>query len=198
MLNFIFLIGGTALIIFSADRLVNGASAIAKKFGINDLVIGLTIVAFGTSAPELTVNIFSALKGSPDIAVGNVLGSNISNIFLIVGVAAVIYPIHIQRNTKWKEIPFSLLAIIILGILANDILIDKENSNLISRSDGFILLSFLIIFFIYTFGIAKHGNLSAETEEHIQDLPFRKSLFFIIAGLTGLYFSEGNILLTVP
>ncbi len=99
MLNFIFLIGGTALIIFSADRLVNGASAIAKKFGINDLVIGLTIVAFGTSAPELTVNIFSAIKGSTDIAVGNVLGSNISNIFLIVGIAAVIYPIHIQNNT---------------------------------------------------------------------------------------------------
>ena len=188
MLNFIFLIGGTALIIFSADRLVNGASAIAKKFGINDLVIGLTIVAFGTSAPELTVNIFSAIKGSTDIAVGNVLGSNISNIFLIVGVAAVIYPIHIQRNTKWKEIPFSLLAIIILGILANDILIDKGNSNLISRSDGLILLSFLIIFLIYTFGMVKNKDVTVVQEKGIKTLPLRKAVIFIVAGLTGLYF----------
>ncbi|NOZ34586.1 MAG: calcium/sodium antiporter [Chlorobi bacterium] len=188
MLNFIFLAGGIVLIIYSAGWLVNGASAIAKKFGINDLVIGLTIVAFGTSAPELTVNIFSAIKGSTDIAIGNVLGSNISNIFLIVGVAAVIYPIHIQNNTKWKEIPFSLLAIVILGILANDVLIDKANANFISRSDGLILLSFLIIFLIYTFGMAKKGSIPVDTEEHIKQLPMPKSIFFILLGLVGLYF----------
>jgi len=188
MLNFLFLTGGTALIIFGANWLVEGASAIAKKFGINDLVIGLTIVAFGTSAPELTVNIFSAIKGSADIATANVLGSNISNIFLIIGVAAVIYPIHIQDNTKWKEIPFSLLAIIILGVLANDILINKDSTNLISRGDGIILLSFLIIFLIYTFGIAKKENSQIEPEEKIKKLPMWKASLFIIAGLTGLYF----------
>jgi len=188
MLNFVFLVGGIVLIIYSANWLVDGASAIAKKFGINDLVIGLTIVAFGTSAPELTVNIFSAVKGSTDIAIGNVLGSNISNIFLIVGVAAVIYPIHIQNNTKWKEIPFSLLAVVILGVLANDVLIDKANTNFISRSDGLILLSFLIIFLIYTFGMAKKGNISVDTEEHIKQLPMPKSIFFVLLGLIGLYF----------
>ncbi len=188
MINFLFLAGGTALIIFSANWLVEGASAVAKKFGINDLVIGLTIVAFGTSAPELTVNIFSAIKGSVDIAIGNVLGSNISNIFLIIGVAAVIYPIHIQNNTKWKEIPFSLLAIVILGILANDILIDKAGADLISRSDGIILLSFLIIFLIYTFGMAKKGNAPIESDEKIKELPMRKSILLIFAGLAGLYF----------
>ncbi|MCF6184890.1 MAG: calcium/sodium antiporter [Bacteroidales bacterium] len=188
MLNFIFLAGGITLIIFSANWLVDGASAIAKKFGINDLVIGLTIVAFGTSAPELTVNIFSALKGSTDIAIGNVLGSNISNIFLIIGVAAVIYPIHIQKNTQWKEIPFSLLSVIVLGILANDVFINKTGANFISRSDGLILLSFLIIFLIYTFGMAKKGNTQIEPEEKIKELPVRKSTFLIILGLIGLYF----------
>lgn len=193
MLNFLFLAGGTVLIIYAANWLVEGSSAIAKKFGINELVIGLTIVAFGTSAPELTVNIFSAVKGSADIATGNILGSNISNIFLIVGIAAVIYPIHIQNNTKWKEIPFSLLAIIILGILANDVLIDKGSANIISRSDGIILLSFLIIFLIYTFGMAKKGRLQIEPEEKIKELPMWKASLFIIAGLTGLYFG-GNYL----
>ena len=188
MLNFLFLIGGTALIIYGANWLVDGASGLAKKFGIKDLIIGLTVVAFGTSAPELTVNIFSALKGSTDIAIGNVLGSNISNIFLIIGVAAVIYPIHIQNNTKWKEIPFSLLAIVILGILANDVLIDQANTNLISRSDGFILLSFLIIFLIYTFGIAKRGNSQIAPEEEIKQLTIRKAVILILAGLAGLYF----------
>ena len=187
MLNFIFLIGGTALIIFSAGWLVDGASAIAKKFGINDLVIGLTIIAFGTSAPELTVNIFSALKGSTDIAVGNVLGSNISNIFLIIGIAAVIYPIHIQNNTKWKEIPFSLLAVVVLGILANDMHINGELKNIISRSDGFILLSFLILFLIYTFGMAKKGNSQIETEGKIKPMSIWKSLLLVIVGLFGLY-----------
>ncbi len=187
MLNFLFLIGGTAFIIYGANWLVDGASAVAKKFGINDLIIGLTIVAFGTSAPELTVNIFSAIKGSTDIAIGNVLGSNISNIFLIVGIAAIIYPIHIQNNTKWKEIPFSLLAIIILGILANDVLIDHAEKNIISKSDGFILLSFLIIFLIYTFGMVKKGNSTLVQEGTIKKLPMWKSLLYIIGGLFGLY-----------
>ena len=140
MIDFIYLAGGIILIIFSANWLVDGASSIAKRFGISDLVIGLTVVAIGTSAPELTVNIFSALSGSTDIAIGNVLGSNISNIFLILGVSAVIYPIAISNNTKWKEIPFSLLAIVVLGILANDIFIDHDKANFISRADGIILL----------------------------------------------------------
>ena len=188
MLNFLFLAGGIVLVIYGANFLVDGSSSVAKKLGINDLVIGLTVVAFGTSAPELTVNIFSALKGSTDIATGNILGSNISNIFLIIGVAAVIYPIHIQNNTKWKEIPFSLLAVVILGILANDILFNNETENLISRSDGLILLSFLVIFLIYTFGIAKNKNSLIIQNENIKKLPVWKAVLFIIAGLVGLYF----------
>ena len=188
MLDLIYLVGGIAIIILSANWLVTGASVIAKRFGINDLVIGLTIVAFGTSAPELTVNIFSAISGSTDIAIGNVLGSNISNIFLIVGVAAAIYPIAIHNNTKWKEIPFSLLSVIIIAFVANDVFIDKADENLISRIDGLILLSFLIIFLIYTFGMAKRNKVDESNVEHIKTMPLQKAVLFIIFGLIGLFF----------
>lgn len=188
MLDLIYLVGGIAVIIFSANWLVTGASAIAKRFGINDLVIGLTIVAFGTSAPELTVNIFSAISGSTDIAIGNVLGSNISNIFLIVGVAAAIYPIAIHNNTKWKEIPFSLLSVIILAFVANDVFIDKADENFISRIDGLVLLSFLIIFLIYTFGMAKKNKVEESNVDHITTMPLQKAVLFIILGLIGLFF----------
>jgi cation:H+ antiporter len=187
MLNFIYLAGGITLIIYGANWLVEGASAIAKKFGISDLVIGLTIVALGTSAPELTVNIFSALKGSTDIAVGNVLGSNICNILLILGVTTIISPIEIKRNTQWREIPFALLSAIVLAIIANDILLDDAtNGNFITRIDGLILLCFMAIFLVYTFEIAQHTSKS-EILENVSPLPTWKSATFIVAGLAGLF-----------
>ena len=186
VLDFIFLLGGIALVIFSANWLVDGASSIAKKYGIPDLVIGLTIVAFGTSAPELTVNIFSALEGSTAIAIGNVLGSNIANIFLIVGLSSLITPLLIQKNTTWKEIPLSLLAAIVLGILANDQLIDNNPSgSFISRIDGLVLLCFFIIFMVYTIEISKNQS---DTEENIVLMPIWKSALYIVAGLLGLFF----------
>lgn len=188
MLNFIYLAGGIALIIYGANWLVAGASSIAKKFGISDLVIGLTIVAFGTSAPELTVNIFSALKGSTDIAAGNVLGSNICNILLILGATTIITPIAIKRNTQWREIPFALLSAIVLGIVANDILLDNAtNGNFVTRVDGLILLCFMAIFLVYTFEIAQHTD-NREILEEVLPLPAWKSAAFIVAGLAGLFF----------
>ena len=108
MLPYLLLIAGFVLLIKGADFLVNGASSLARRFNVSDLVIGLTIVAFGTSTPELFVNIFASFKGNTDIAIGNVLGSNIANIFLILGVSAVIYPLTVTKGTVWKEIPFSL------------------------------------------------------------------------------------------
>lgn len=186
MLNFIYLVGGIALIIYGANWLVDGASSIAKKFGISDLVIGLTIVAFGTSAPELTVNIFSALKGSTDIAVGNVLGSNICNVLLILGTTTLISPIHVKKNTQWREIPFALLAAIVLAILTNDVFLDKAaGGNFVSRIDGLILLCFMSIFLVYTFEIAQH---TADSSETVQSLPPAKAILFIIGGLAGLFF----------
>ncbi len=189
MINILFLFGGIVLILFSANWLVDGASALAKRFGISDMVVGLTIVGFGTSAPELTVNIFSALKGTTDIAIGNVLGSNISNILLILGVSAIIFPISIQANTKWKEIPFSLLAIVVLGIMANSLFIEgTPTGNLITRGDGLILLCFMIIFLVYTFGIARHSvNAIAQTSD-VKSIGVKKASILVLIGLIGLFF----------
>ena len=186
-MTYLFLIGGIVAIVLSANWLVEGASSIAKKFGISDLVVGLTIVAFGTSAPELTINIFSAMEGSTDIAIGNVLGSNIANIFLILGISAIIYPLVIQKNTTWKEIPFSLLAAVVLGIIANDVWIDGNPAgNFVSAIDGLVLLAFFIIFLVYTLEIAKEQQ--AVTDELTKFLPMWKAILFVVLGLLGLYF----------
>jgi cation:H+ antiporter len=155
MLTYILFVVGFVLLIKGADYLVEGASAAGKRLGLSSLFIGLTIVAFGTSAPELFVNIIASVKGSADIAIGNIVGSNIANILLILGVAAVIYPLNVHLNTTHKEIPFSLLAIVVLGLLVNDSLIDGYNFNILSRSDGLVLLGFFVIFMYYTVGIMR-------------------------------------------
>ena len=164
---------------------MNGASSIARRMNVSDLVIGLTIVAFGTSTPELFVNIFASIKGNTDIAIGNVLGSNIANIFLILGVSSVIYPLTVTKGTVWKEIPFSLLAILVLGILANDRLIDKSGASVLVRADGLVFLSFFIIFLYYSISIAKRIE---GMEEHVPSKQYGlvKSLLWVILGLIGL------------
>jgi len=141
-MNILLLTGGLILILVGANLLTDGASAIANRFHISPLVIGLTIVAFGTSAPELTISLVSALQGSSDIAIGNVVGSNIFNTLMIVGVTAVLSPISISKGTLSKEIPLCLLASVVLFICANDIFLNREAENIISRSDGLVLLCF--------------------------------------------------------
>ena len=155
MVTYLFFIAGFVLLIKGADFLVDGAAAIARRFNISDIVIGMTVVAFGTSTPELFVNIVASIRGSTEIAIGNVLGSNICNVFLILGISAVIYPLSVSKGTVWKEIPFSLLAVIVLGLMANDRVIDGAASSLLTRIDGLVLLAFFVIFLYYSFGIAK-------------------------------------------
>lgn len=184
--NSLYLLGGLILILLSASWLVDGSSSLAKRAGVSDLVIGLTVVAFGTSAPELSVNIFSAIKGSSGIALGSILGSNISNVFLILGISAIIYPLDISLNTKWREIPLSLLASVVVFIMINDTLINGPGvSNSISRSDGLLLICFLTIFLAYTLLMALKGNMDKSSD--IKLLPFRKSIVFVLAGLAGLF-----------
>lgn len=178
ILGFIFLIKG-------ADLLVEGASSIAKKAQISTLVIGLTIVSFGTSAPELLINLVAGFQGSSDIAIGNILGSNIANILLILGISAIIYPLKVSKNTVWKEIPLSVLAVIIVGLLVNDALIDGSGFSVLSRIDGLILLSFFVIFIYYTFGIAK---VSGDNGIEVKEMSRSKAVFYIILGLVGLAF----------
>ncbi|TPV35409.1 calcium/sodium antiporter [Paucihalobacter ruber] len=184
MITYILFVIGFVVLIKGADLLVDGAASIAKKLKISSIVIGLTIVAFGTSAPELIVNIFASASGNTEIAIGNILGSNIANILLILGISSIIYPLVTKENTVWKEIPLCLLGAIILGVMANDMLIDKTLFSGLTRIDGIVLIAFFIIFLYYTFGISK---ISADTEEtEIKEFGYLKSSVFIILGLVGL------------
>ena len=185
-MNIVLLIGGLLLILVGANALTDGAASVAKRFHISSLVIGLTIVAFGTSAPELTVSVVSALKGSADMAIGNVVGSNIFNTLMIVGCTAAIVPISVTKGTLSKEIPLCILASVVLFICANDVLINKAAANTISSSDGMLLLCFFLIFLGYTFAIAHNG--SSEGESEIKDMPVWKSVLFIAGGLAGLVY----------
>ena len=181
MLTYFLFVAGFLVLIKGADVLVEGASSLARRFNVSDLVIGLTVVAFGTSTPELFVNIIASLKGNVDIAVGNVLGSNISNIFLILGVSSLIYPLNVTEGTVWKEIPFSLLAIIALGIMVNGPFINSETHSVLSRSDGLLLLLFFIIFIYYSCSIAAEVDGMDEQVPAAEHSLFR-SIIMIILG----------------
>lgn len=176
---------GFLLLIKGADFLVKGASAVARKLHISELVIGLTVVAFGTSTPELFVNIISVVNANTDIAVGNVMGSNIANVFLILGVSALICPLNVTRGTVWKEIPMSLLAALVLAVLSNDRWIDGREISILSRIDGLVLLSFFSIFLYYSFSIAKQIEGMAD---HVPSdgRGLYGSIFLVILGLAGL------------
>jgi len=185
MITYILFIVGFLFLIKGADLLVDGSASIAKKLNISAIVIGLTIVAFGTSAPELVVNIIASYQGNSEIAIGNILGSNIANILLILGVSAVIYPLTSKRNTVNKEIPLGLLAVIVMSFMANDKLIDGSAYSALTRIDGFVLVAFFIIFMYYTFSIA--GSSEKEGEQNdIKIFTYSKSIVFILLGLVGL------------
>lgn len=175
---FIFLIKG-------ADMLVDGASAIATKMRISHIVVGLTIVAFGTSAPEFVVSMIASIHGNTDIAIWNILWSNIANIFLILGISALIFPIVAPHNTVRKEIPFSLLAAFVLVVMTNDARIDGGSFSGLSKIDGIILLSFFVIFFYYIWELAKNSPDDVWPPQQHQ-MTFGKSVLLIILGLAGL------------
>jgi len=184
VLSILLLAAGFALVIKGADFLVDGASSLAKRNRVSELTIGLTIVAFGTSAPELVVNIVAALKGYDNVSMGNIVGSNIFNILLILGISGLIYPIVVQSKTVWKEIPFSIFAGILLIIVANDAFILRSSENMIKRFDGIILLFFFCLFLLYAFSNMKNerGNAS----DQIKAFSMFKTILFIIIGFAFL------------
>lgn len=194
LINIVYIIVGVALVLWGADRLTEGASSLARGMHVPEIVIGLTIVAAGTSAPEMFVSLVSALKGTSDLAVGNVLGSNIFNTMLIVGCSAVVAPMAVSPSTVKKDIPFAVVAAFLLFMLCFD---DMDSPHLwgneISRSDGVILLIGFFIFMIYTFQSAKKQGLMP-TQEEIEDnkeLPkdyskLWRNLSFIVLGLACL------------
>lgn len=153
MMYFLFIVG-FVLVIKGADLLIDGASSLARKFGISSIIIGLTVVAFGTSVPELVINVFSAIQGNTDVALGNIIGSNVANILLILGLTAAIFPLDVKITTAWKEVPFSLFAAFLLFILCNDSLIDGTKESFLSRGDGIVLFAFFGIFLYYVIEMA--------------------------------------------
>lgn len=162
MLKYSLMIFGFGVVILGAESLIRGASALAKHLKVSELVIALTVVAFGTSLPELFVNLTASVKGEHGLALGNVIGSNTANILLILGISGIISPLAVTRGTVWKEIPLSLLAVFLVGILANDRLVDGGSYSGLTRSDGLVFLSFFAVFLYYSAGIAVKITDAAE------------------------------------
>lgn len=189
-MDIVYLIAGLVLILVGANALTDGATSVAARLKVSPIVIGLTVVAFGTSMPEFTVSLTSALKGSSDIAIGNVVGSNIFNTLMIVGVTSLFVPIAVSKGTLRYEIPMALLSSVVLLFCAADVMISGEARNVVSRGDGLVLLCFFLIFMSYTFAVARNGD-AGEAEE-VNVMPMWRSLLYILAGLAGLVFG-GNL-----
>lgn len=191
---------GLVLILKGADFLTDGASSIARRFNISSLVIGLTIVAFGTSAPELVVSVISALEGHTEMAIGNVVGSNIFNTLAIMGITAMVFPVACSKNNIRYDVPLCLVASIALFAMANDNLLSRKVSSesAISRSDGITLLCFFLIFISYSFAIAKSGKKSdgiaiSEQKKNKdtavkKEMSMGKAILLFLVGLAGLIF----------
>ncbi len=185
LLPIVIIVAGLVLLIAGAEVMVRGASSLAKKMSISEIAIALTVVAFGTSAPELVISIFAAGGGQPDIVFGDVIGSNMANMLLILGVAGLIYPLSVQKSTVWKEIPFLLLATFVVFLLVNDSWGGAGAANMLSRTDGLVLLGFLAIFLIYTFGISK---IESADQYDVVTYSYPASVLMIVGGLTALFF----------
>lgn len=194
-MDILYLVLGLVLAVYGAQFLVDGGSAIAKRYNIPTIVIGSTIVAFGTSMPELTVNVNSALNGNTELALGNILGSNLFNIAAIVGIVCLIAPIRVSDGVISKDLPMCLIAAIVIGIAGNEIFFDKINYHQIFMSDGLIFLLFLLIFMRYVYAessvsSAHHakakirGNSSSDPDAAPHAM--LKSVVYVIVGLVGL------------
>ncbi|MBN1926905.1 MAG: calcium/sodium antiporter [Prolixibacteraceae bacterium] len=181
------IIAGFILLIKGADWFVAGASALAKRFKVSELAIGLTVVAFGTSAPELVVNTFATHDGLNDIVFGNIIGSNNFNLFIILGISGLIVALSVQSSTAWKEIPFSIGAALLLFLLTNDRLFKTGPANVLSPIDGLILLACFAAFLFYVYKQMKTDTVTLpETETSAKHYTGFKTGLFIVIGLTGL------------
>lgn len=189
--DIIWLLIGLILILIGANTLTDGASSIARRLGISDLTIGLTVVALGTSAPELAISVISAIGGNASLAIGNVVGSNIFNILVIIGVTAIVKPIVIKRSVLTLEIPMVILSSIIMLVLGNSHWLNNGGYNEITRVSGIFLLIFFILFMRYTYATAKNPDshqsvTQTQTESSIGILPTWRALVYILGGLAAL------------
>lgn len=190
ILQIFWLLLGLGLILVGANALTDGASAIARRFGLSDLVVGLTVVAFGTSAPELAISILAAIDGSAPLAIGNVVGSNIFNILMIIGITALVRPIVIQRSVMSLEIPMVILSSLILLMLGNSGWLDGTGVNIVSRLSGLFLLILFLLFMRYTFASAKNPEVEApadtDAKPAAKPMGIWRAIIYVIAGLAAL------------
>lgn len=190
-MDIVWLILGLVLIIIGANALTDGASAIAKKWGVSDLIIGLTVVAFGTSAPELAISMVSALKGNAPMAVGNVVGSNIFNVFVIIGIVALIRPIKVQPSIMVNELPLVILSSLALLAIGSGPILGVTGERIITRPEGILLLLFFCIFMRYTFAQARKGSEddpAAQQSASGKNMSMWKAVIWVIGGLAGLIY----------
>ncbi|MEQ8955407.1 MAG: calcium/sodium antiporter [Gammaproteobacteria bacterium] len=193
MIDFLYLIAGLAILVKSADYLVAGAVSLSSKLGIPSLVIGLTVVSFGTSMPEFLVTATAAFQDNADLAIANVIGSNIANVLLVLGLAAIVRPLPIQDSTVVSEIPFSLTAALLLGFLANAALFSATPELSISRLDGAIMLFFFVLFLVYVYKVS--GEELSYREEDFVELSRIRELSYLILGVAGLYLGGQLVIL---
>ena len=183
ILNIILLIVGFVILIKGADVFVEGASGVAGNFKISKMLIGLTIVSFGTSAPEFAISIKSLLSGSGDIVLGNVIGSNILNILLILGCSSIVHSLTVKSNTVKKELPITMLITILFAVLLSDALFDKGMINQFSRSDGIVLVLFFTVFLYYLIKMARNRT---EREDDKEIISMKKAIIYTIGGIIGI------------
>ncbi|MBQ1973896.1 MAG: calcium/sodium antiporter [Paraprevotella sp.] len=186
MLSVLYLVVGIVLILWGADKLTDGATGIARRFRINELVIGLTVVAFGTSLPEFVVSFTATLQGTSGISIGNIMGSNIFNILAIVGITAMVSPIVVSKGTIQKDVPFAILSSAALMVMSMDTLWGVNEMNWLSRGDGLVLLMFFAVFMAYTFSIASNDEL--RDEQPTTQMSYTKIGLYVLLGLAGLIF----------
>jgi cation:H+ antiporter len=184
IMDYIYLLVGFVILIVGADKLVEGASSLAKNLKVPTIVIGLTVVAFGTSAPELAVNVFSSLEGNSDLVMGNVVGSNIFNVCGILGITSIIGALSVKNNTTWLEVPFSALSALVVAVMGMDMLLDGAGASVVSRSEGWVLLGFFAIFLTYNISLAINGK--EEGEMDVKTFSNGLSALFVVIGLVGL------------
>lgn len=180
ILDIILLVVGFIVLIKGADIFVDGASSIAGNFKISKMLIGLTIVAFGTSAPEFAVSVKSLISGNGDIVLGNVIGSNILNILLILGISSLFHFLNVKNNTVKKELPITLLITTLFAVLLSDHLFDSNITNAFTRSDGIVLLLFFLVFIYYLISMARNKIDDDRNEKY---MPIVKSIIYTIIGL---------------
>ena len=190
LINIILLILGFVILIKGADFFVDGASSVAQNFKVSKMLIGLTIVAFGTSAPEFAVSVKSLLSNSGDIVLGNVIGSNILNILLILGLSAMFHPLTVKNNTVKKELPIAMLITVLFAILLSDNIFNTKVFNEFTRSDGLILLLFFTIFIYYLISMLRNKVANSESKS---PLSLQKAIAFTVLGIIAIMFGSSMV-----